>query len=76
MGKPDFTEAYQKPDGRSESIFFYYTKKRRIDSRRWVDDSSITKDECTPLVFENGKLTGWGDEFYQRKPKVEFEIKR
>ena len=75
MGKPDFTEAYQKPGGVSET-FFYYTKTRRVDTyRRWPDEN-IQKDECTPVVFEGGKLIGWGDEFYQRKRKVEFELKR
>ena len=75
MGKPDFTEAYQKPGGVSET-FFYYTKTRRVDTyRRWPDDT-ITQDECTPVEFEHGKLIGWGDEFYQRKRKVEFELKR
>jgi outer membrane protein assembly factor BamE (lipoprotein component of BamABCDE complex) len=75
MGKPDFTEAYQKPGGVSE-ILFYSTKQRRVDTyRRWPDEN-ITKDECTPVVFEHGKLIGWGDEYHQRKPKVEFEIKR
>ena len=39
-------------------IYFYYT------NRKW-GDSNYTKDECTALVFENNKLTGWGDEFYE-----------
>ena len=68
MGKPDLNEAYQTADGGALVILFYYT------NRKWAD-SNITKDECTPLVFENGKLIGWGDEFYQSKIKVEVEIK-
>jgi len=75
MGKPDFTEAYQKFGVVTETLY-YYTKKRRVDTyRRWPDEN-IQKDECTPVVFERGKLTGWGDDFLQRKPKVEFEINR
>jgi len=68
MGKPDLNEAYQGAKGSSLVILFYYT------NRKWADDN-VTKDECTPIVLENGKLIGWGDEFYQSKLKVELEIK-
>jgi outer membrane protein assembly factor BamE (lipoprotein component of BamABCDE complex) len=68
MGKPDLNEAYQTADGGALVILFYYT------NRKWAD-GNVTKDECTPLVFENGKLIGWGDEFYQSKIKIELDIK-
>lgn len=69
MGKPDLNEAYQSLYGRSVVIFFYYTQ------RKWADGNT-TKDECTPVVFENGKLVGWGDEFYKRKMEVDVNVKR
>src|SRR4030042_4664987 len=64
MGKPDLNEAYQSLRGKSVVIFFYYTQ------RKW-QDGNLTKDECTPIVFENGKLIGWGSEFYEMRKKVD-----
>lgn len=34
-------------------VFYYYTGIKRADFE-------ITNEELTPLVFENGKLSGWG----------------
>lgn len=68
MGKPDLNEAYQSLYGKSVTIFFYYTQ------RKW-SDGNTTKDECTPVVFEDGKLVGWGDEFYKNKMEVDINIK-
>jgi len=68
MGKPDLNESYQKVDGGAIVILFYYI------NRKW-SNGNVTKDECTPIVFENGKLIGWGDEFYQSKIKIELDIK-
>ncbi len=67
MGKPDLNEAYKSLRGKSIVIFFYYTQKK------W-SDGSVTKDETTPVVIENGELIGWGSEFYERKRKVEMDI--
>ena len=54
MGKPLEKEIYNKPD-----VWFYYTESK------WSDGNS-TSDECTPLVFEEGKLIGVGEEFYKK----------
>jgi len=67
MGTPNLNEAYKLPDEGSLLVWFYYT------NRKWAN-GNITKDECMPLVFENGKLIGWGDEFYVNKIKVAVEI--
>lgn len=48
MGEPLSKEKYHQ-----ENVWFYYT------DWQWAD-GSVTSDECTPLVFENGKLAGWG----------------
>ncbi len=37
-------------------IIYYVTDAR-------IDDSNISDDELTPLVFDNGKLIGWGWNF-------------
>lgn len=38
------------------------------------DDGAITDDELTPLVFEDGKLTGWGWSFLDDAVK-KYEIR-
>jgi hypothetical protein len=54
MGEPVSDEAYCRPD-----LWFYY-----IDPQ-WYD-GLITMDECMPLVFKDGKLLGWGNEYYNQ----------
>lgn len=56
LGAPDFTEAFQQGDS-SVQVLFYRTHHRR-------SDGMTTKDECTPLVFSNGRLSGWGEKAY------------
>ena len=52
MGEPIRDESFCKPD-----IWYYYIEMV------W-GDGLITEDECMPLVFENGLLIGWGNDFY------------
>ncbi|MCC2614838.1 DUF3192 domain-containing protein [Aestuariibacter halophilus] len=56
MGTPDFTESYQQGDDQI-TVLFYRT-------HRHDGDGMTTKDECTPLVFKNERLIGWGDTAY------------
>ncbi|RDV24387.1 DUF3192 domain-containing protein [Alteromonas aestuariivivens] len=56
MGVADFNELNQKQDG-TYRILYYRTQ-------RTADDGITTKDECTPLVFRDGLLIGWGDSAY------------
>ena len=59
MGEPIRDESFCKPD-----LWYYY-----IDTV-WFD-GLVTEDECMPLVFENGKLVGWGNDFY-----VDYRLKK
>ena len=52
MGEPVKNETFNRPD-----IWFYYF------NMNW-GDGFITEDECFPLVFDNGKLAGWGSKYY------------
>ena len=52
MGEPIRDESFCKPD-----IWYYYIEMV------W-GDGLITEDECMPLVFEDGLLIGWGNDFY------------
>ena len=53
MGLADFDESYQRETD-DYRVLYYRTQ-------RLADDGVTTKDECTPLVFRNGRLIGWGD---------------
>lgn len=56
MGTADFNEFYSK-NNNSYHVLYYRTQ--RIDG-----DGVTTKNECTPLVFKNEVLVGWGDSAY------------
>ncbi|WJG10421.1 DUF3192 domain-containing protein [Aliiglaciecola sp. LCG003] len=56
MGTPDFSELHQQQDDEIQ-VLFYRTQRVK-------GDSVTTKDECTPLVFKNGLLIGWGEAAY------------
>lgn len=58
MGNPDFREAFDS-NGDKVVVLFY-----RTDSVR--SDGVTSKDECTPLVFKNDTLAGWGQKAYDR----------
>jgi outer membrane protein assembly factor BamE (lipoprotein component of BamABCDE complex) len=64
MGEPTLYESYQNLNGKQVDILFYYTQRKIADYNR-------TKDECTPVVVENGKLIGFGDEFYETKKRID-----
>ena len=57
MGIADFNELYKK-DNDTYQVLYYRTQKME-------SDGVTTKDECTPLVFKNGSLVGWGDSAYK-----------
>lgn len=53
MGTPDFDEQLMVDDTRYR-VLYYRTQ--------WVKgDGRTTRDECTPLVFADGELQGWGE---------------
>jgi len=53
MGGPQIQKKFKK-----SNILFYYT------TWDWAD-AAVTEIECTPLVFENDRLIGWGLAFYR-----------
>jgi len=51
------------------NVIYYYTDIRK-------SDGAITDDELTPLIFEDGKLIGWGWSFLKVKiPTYEIRIR-
>lgn len=68
MGKPYNSEAYSIPNGEMAEFWIYLTK--------YTDSGSIPDSDTTPLCFVNGKLTGWGRNFYiSEKKRYEIDIK-
>ncbi len=58
MGTPEFNEAFSS-DGKEYQVLFYRTHHRH-------SDGETTKDECTPLIFVDGKLSSWGEKAYDK----------
>lgn len=53
LGTPEFSERLVK-DGQEYQILFFQTHHNKSDGR-------ISKDECTPLLFKQKQLVGWGE---------------
>lgn len=53
MGTPDFDELIVK-DGKEYRVLFYRTQRMK-------GDGNTTKEECTPILFVNGELIGFGE---------------
>jgi len=49
-------------EGRTYEILYYWTDVK-------PQDGTITDDELTPLIFENGKLIGWGQDVFSSTVK-------
>ena len=63
MGQP-LDAVFAKPD-----VWYYYIETR------WHDGQE-TIDECMPLVFKNGKLAGWGNDFYKKEKLFKKQYER
>jgi hypothetical protein len=60
IDNPYRSETLTGKDGKSYEVLYYYIDLKQRDDK-------ITDDELTPLVFEDGKLIGWGYPFLDRK---------
>ena len=57
INNPYISEILKWKD-RTFEVIYYLTSDRDIDT-----NTAITKDDLTPLVFDDGKLVGWGKDF-------------
>lgn len=56
FGDAAFSESYR--DKSDEVLVLFYRTQ-------WQEGDGITsKSECTPLIFKNGELAGWGETLY------------
>ena len=61
IDNPYRSETLTGKDGKSyEVLYYYYTDLKQRDDK-------ITDDELTPLVFQGGKLIGWGYPFLDQR---------
>jgi len=66
MGKPEIYESYENLNGKQVDILFYSTIQ--------LEAGVVRKDECTPVMIENGRLNGFGDEFYESRRRVDVHL--
>ena len=68
MGPPTKREAYQLPNERSVEFLFYRTTG-------WSNIYSVDTDaQFTPVAIENGKVVGWGRNYYDRVVRSAVDI--
>lgn len=55
-------------EGKTLEVIYYYTDTKHetnVDSWGWSQPSPVSDDELTPVVFDGGKVIGWGWRFLQ-----------
>jgi hypothetical protein len=60
IDNPYRIEVLTGKDGKTYEVLYYYTDMKARDDK-------ITDDELTPLVFQDGKLIGWGYPFLDQR---------
>ncbi|RUO69796.1 DUF3192 domain-containing protein [Pseudidiomarina sediminum] len=62
MGTPEFADRVSVDNVRYDVLYY---RTQRVDA-----DGNTTRDECTPLVFEDGALRGTGHLALSRIPQL------
>jgi hypothetical protein len=67
FGEPTVNSPYKSEilqgEERTFEVLYYYTDVKKV--AYIVNPATITDNELTPLVFDNGKLIGWGVSFLE-----------
>lgn len=63
LGSPDINEAKETSSGNYQVLFY---RTHHVTS-----DGITSKDECTPLLFENNQLRAWGSDAYENYQGIE-----
>ncbi len=68
MGTPDNREAYQLPHKRIVEFLFYRTEG-------WSRYQQMDTDsQFTPVAIRNGKVSGWGRNYYDRVVRAAVDV--
>ena len=71
-GEPTVNSPYKSEiiqrEGKPYEVLYYYTDVR--NAIYIANPSTVHDDELTPLVFEDGKLIGWGADFLKNIKKL------
>lgn len=71
FGEPTANSPYKSEiiqrQGKTFEVLYYYTDVR--NAIYVANPATINDDELTPLVFDNGKLIGWGADFLENIKK-------
>jgi len=64
-----------KVDGKRYEVLYYYTDDEEHDLRYYYQElkkhePELRDDQLTPLLLENGKLVGWGQDLVDTKLKA------
>lgn len=59
MGMPDRYDRYETVERDYVAVFYYYTDTK-------AEEGAASRNECTPVVIRNGKLTGWGYDYLKK----------
>ena len=62
-------------DGKRYEVFYYYTDDEERDLRYYYQElkkheTDLRDDQLTPILLENGKLVGWGQDLVDTKLKA------
>ena len=75
MGPAGKTESYETKTGEALEFLMYRSKVASITSDEW-DEMYATDEHWTPICIINGKVSGWGRNFYDDTIKIRKEIIR
>ncbi|HDZ62449.1 MAG TPA: DUF3192 domain-containing protein [Nitrospirae bacterium] len=67
LGKPYSREVFLGEDGKQLEYLIYLTQ--------YTYSGAIPDSDKTPICFRDGKLIGWGRNFYDRTQKYDVKIK-
>lgn len=75
MGTPGKSEAYELKNGRQVEFLFYRTRGSDVSpwSAAWMNNKLDKDDQYTAIGIENGKVIGWGPNFYDQMVNLELQ---
>jgi hypothetical protein len=60
LSNPQLTETLSGKDRKKYEVDYYYAYQKKADNK-------ITTDELCPVMFRDGKLEGWGWDYYEKE---------